>query len=342
MRRFWTAVLAAAMVLALAGCGVRPAKKDDGKLQVVCTLFPYYDFVRQIGGEDVTPVLLIPAGRETHSFEPTPVDVITMSRADVFVYNGGESETWVEDILDAAGEDIPYRLKMMDQVDVYEEEFAEGMQGADSHDHAHEHEHDHDEPDAHDHELHDHAEHDHDDSDEIEYDEHIWTSPKNAIRLCRAVADALCAADAENADLYRANCEDYCAQLEALDADLRALRASAVRDLLVFADRFPFLYFCEEYDLHYRAAFHGCLGDTEPSLATLKYLIDKVNDEHIPVGYTIDLSSQKVAEAVSECTGARIERLWSMQTVSRTDFDAGETYLTLMQRNYEALKGGLL
>ena len=187
-----------------------------------------------------------------------------------------------------------------------------------------------------------HDPHVHDDSDEIEYDEHIWTSPKNAIRLCRAVADALCAADAENTDLYRANCEDYCAQLEALDADLRALRANAVRDLLVFADRFPFLYFCEEYDLHYRAAFHGCSGDTEPSLATLKYLIDKVNDEHIPVVYPIDLSSQKVAEAVSECTGARIERLWSMQTVSRTDFDAGETYLTLMQRNYEALKGGLL
>ena len=115
-----------------------------------------------------------------------------------------------------------------------------------------------------------------------------------------------------------------------------------MRDLLIFADRFPFLYFCEEYDLHYRAAFHGCSGDTEPSLATLKYLIDKVNDEHIPVVYTIDLSSQKVAEAVSECTGARIERLWSMQTVSRADFDAGETYLTLMQRNYEALKGGLL
>ena len=229
---------------------------------------------------------------------------------------------------------------MMDFVDAREEEFSEGMQGADSHDHAHDHDHDHDH--EHDHELHDHAEHDHDDSDEIEYDEHIWTSPKNAIRLCRAVADALCAADAENTDLYRANCEDYCAQLEALDADLRALRASAVRDLLIFADRFPFLYFCEEYDLHYRAAFHGCSGDTEPSLATLKYLIDKVNDEHIPVVYTIDLSSQKVAEAVSECTGARIGRLWSMQTVSRTDFDAGETYLTLMQRNYEALKGGLL
>ena len=324
------------------GCAVREGSADDGRLRVVTTLFPYYDFARAVAGDRADVTLLLAPGREAHSFEPTPLDAVTISRADVFIYNGGEGEVWVDDMLDAVGEDIGTVLRMMDFVDAREEEFSEGMQGADSHDHAHDHDHDHDEPDAHDHELHDHAEHDHDDSDEVEYDEHIWTSPKNAIRLCRAVADALCAADAENADLYRANCEDYCAQLEALDADLRALRANAVRDLLIFADRFPFLYFCEEYDLHYRAAFHGCSGDTEPSLATLKYLIDKVNDEHIPVVYTIDLSSQKVAEAVSECTGARIERLWSMQTISRTDFDAGETYLTLMQRNYEALKGGLL
>lgn len=338
------ALLALVLSLSLVGCAVRERSADDGRLRVVTTLFPYYDFARAVAGDRADVTLLLSPGREAHSFEPTPLDAVTISRADVFIYNGGEGEVWADDMLDAVGEDIGTVLRMMDFVDAREEEFSEGMQGADSHDHAHDHDHDHDhdEPDAHDHELHDHAEHDHDDSDEVEYDEHIWTSPKNAIRLCRAVADALCAADVENTDLYRANCEDYCAQLEALDADLRALRASAVRDLLVFADRFPFLYFCEEYDLHYRAAFHGCSGDTEPSLATLKYLIDKVNDEHIPVVYTIDLSSQKVAEAVSECTGARIERLWSMQTVSRADFDAGETYLTLMQRNYEALKGGLL
>ena len=328
------ALLALVLSLSLVGCAVRERSADDGRLRVVTTLFPYYDFARAVAGDRADVTLLLSPGREAHSFEPTPLDAVTISRADVFIYNGGEGEVWADDMLDAVGEDIGTVLRMMDFVDAREEEFSEGMQGADSHDHAHGH--------GHDHELHDHAEHDHDDSDEIEYDEHIWTSPKNAIRLCRAVADALCAADVENADLYRANCEDYCVQLEALDADLRALRANAVRDLLIFADRFPFLYFCEEYDLHYRAAFHGCSGDTEPSLATLKYLIDKVNDEHIPVVYTIDLSSQKVAEAVSECTGARIGRLWSMQTVSRTDFDAGETYLTLMQRNYEALKGGLL
>ena len=291
------ALLVLVLSLSLVGCAVREGSADDGRLRVVTTLFPYYDFARAIAGGRADVTLLLAPGREAHSFEPTPLDAVTISRADVFIYNGGEGEVWADDMLDAVGEDIGTVLRMMDFVDAREEEFSEGMQGADSHDHAHEHDHDH---------------------------------------------DALCAADAENADLYRANCEDYCAQLEALDADLRALRANAVRDLLIFADRFPFLYFCEEYDLHYRAAFHGCSGDTEPSLATLKYLIDKVNDEHIPVVYTIDLSSQKVAEAVSECTGARIERLWSMQTVSRADFDAGETYLTLMQRNYEALKGGLL
>ena len=334
MKRIASFFLALALAFSLTACTVPAEKTDDGKLQIVATLFPYYDFARAIVGDRADVTLLLSPGREAHSFEPTPLDAVTISESDVFLYNGGEGEYWVDSMLGAAGENIAVIARMMDYVDALDEEYVEGMQGADGHDHDHEH-------GSHDDHDHDHEEDEHD-SDEIEYDEHIWTSPKNAIRLCRAVADALCAADAENADLYRANCEDYCAQLEALDADLRALRANAVRDLLIFADRFPFLYFCEEYDLHYRAAFHGCSGDTEPSLATLKYLIDKVNDEHIPVVYTIDLSSQKVAEAVSECTGARIERLWSMQTISRTDFDAGETYLTLMQRNYEALKGGLL
>mgnify|MGYP000734871922 CR=1 FL=1 len=337
MKRIASFFLALALAFSLTACTVPVEKADDGKIQIVATLFPYYDFARAIVGDRADVTLLLSPGREAHSFEPTPLDAVTISESDVFLYNGGEGEYWVDSMLGAAGENIAVIARMMDYVDALDEEYVEGMQGADGHDHDHEHG-SHDDHDDHDH---DHKEDEHD-SDEVEYDEHIWTSPKNAIRLCRAVADALCAADAENTDLYRANCEDYCAQLEALDADLRALRANAVRDLLVFADRFPFLYFCEEYDLHYRAAFHGCSGDTEPSLATLKYLIDKVNDEHIPVVYTIDLSSQKVAEAVSECTGARIERLWSMQTVSRADFDAGETYLTLMQRNYEALKGGLL
>ena len=213
------------------------------------------------------------------------------------------------------------------------------MQGADGHDHDHEHgsNDDHDDHDDHDH---DHEEDEHD-SDEVEYDEHIWTSPKNAVVLCRAVCDAICKADPANEDFYRANCDGYCAQIEALDARFASLCESAPHKLLVFADRFPMLYFCREFGLDYRAAFHGCSGDTEPSLATIKFLIDKVEDEGISVVYTIDFGTKKVAAVVSECTGAAVDTLYSMQTVSRADFDAGATYLTLMERNYEALRKGL-
>ncbi len=328
----------------LTGCAAPQEAADDGKISVVCTLFPYYDFARQIAQDRANVTLLLSPGREAHSFEPTPRDALTIANADVFLYNGGEGETWVDDLLDAAGENIGTSACMMDFVDAREEEIVEGMQVRE-HDHEHEHggEHDHDHEHEHD-EEHDHEhEHEHEaDSDEIEYDEHIWTSPENAVILCRAVCEAMCAQDSENADFYRANCEDYCAQLTALDEQFRALRSEAKRDLLVFADRFPMLYFCESYDLRYRAAFHGCSTDTEPSLYTLKYLIDKVNEEDIPVVCTIDLSSRKIAEAVSESTGAGIVTFWSMQTVSRADFDAGETYVSLMTRNLDTLRKGLL
>ena len=333
MKRIASFFLALALTLSLTAC-TAPAEKADGrKLQIVTTLFPYYDFARAIAQDRADVTLLLSPGREAHSFEPTPLDAVTISEADVFLYNGGEGEYWVESMLGAAGKNIAVVARMMDYVDALNEEYVEGMQGADGHDHDHEH-------GSHDDHDHDHEEDEHD-SDEIEYDEHIWTSPKNAVVLCRAVCDAICRADTENAAFYRANCENYCAQLEDLDARFSALCESAPRRLLIFADRFPMLYFCREYGLDYRAAFHGCSGDTEPSLATIKFLIDKVEDEDIPVVYTIDFGTKKVAAVVSECTGAAIETLYSMQTVSRADFDAGETYLTLMERNFEALRKGL-
>lgn len=333
MKRIISLLLALALSLSLAACAAPAEKADGGKLQIVTTLFPYYDFARAIAQDRADVTLLLSPGREAHSFEPTPLDAVTISEADVFLYNGGEGEYWVESMLDAAGENIAVVARMMDYVDALDEEYVEGMQGANGHDHDHEH-------GSHDDHDHDHEEDEHD-SDEIEYDEHIWTSPKNAVVLCRAVCDAICRTDAENAAFYRANCENYCAQLEDLDARFAALCESAPRRLLIFADRFPMLYFCREYGLDYRAAFHGCSGDTEPSLATIKFLIDKVEDENIPVVYTIDFGTKKVAAVVSECTGAAIETLYSMQTVSRADFDAGETYLTLMERNFEALRKGL-
>lgn len=319
MRRLLSGLLALVLAASLTACG-QPPLPEDGKTQVVCTLFPYYDFARQIGGDDVDVTLVVPAGRETHSFEPTPMDVIRISQADVFIYNGGESEQWVTDILDAAGEDIPCVLSMMDAAELHEEELVEGMQsGTSAHDH-----HDHDE-----------------DGEEIEYDEHIWTSPVTAMALCRAITDGLCQADPDHADSFRARLVDYLAALEALDGTFREIVAEGSRNLLVFGDRFPLLYFCREYGLDYRAAFHGCAGDTEPSLATLKYLIDLVNEQHIPVVYTIELSSRKVAKAIAETTGAQVRTFHSCQTVSRAEFDAGVTYLQLMEANADVLREGL-
>ena len=325
MRKITLYLLLAAVLLSCCGC-TQQSQPEDDRLQVVCSLFPYYDFVRVIGGEYVNPLLLVPAGRETHSFEPTPLDVITVSKADVFVYNGGESEYWVEEILGSAGANIGTVVRMMDHIDTLEEEIVEGMESS-GHSHDHDHDHDHDEEDEHHH--------------EITYDEHIWTSPVGAKELCRAICDALCAADPAHAEDYRANLDAYLSELDSLHAAFSDVAAHAQRCTLVFGDRFPLLYFCKTYNLDYRAAFHGCAGDTEPSLATLKYLIDKVNDETIPVVYTIELSSRKIANAIAETTGAKVATLHSCQNVTRAEFDSGASYLSLMWANVEALKEGL-
>ena len=321
-KRILALLLAAAVALPLCACAPAGEEAEDGRLQVVCSLFPYYDFVREIGGAYVSPRLLVAAGREAHSFEPTPMDVIRVSRADVFVYNGGEGEQWVDEILSSAGENIPTVLRMMDYADTLTEE---PLAGHDDHDHA---DHDHEHDDDH-------------DSDDIEYDEHIWTSPVQAMKLCGAICDALCAADPAHAAAYRGNLQEYLGQLAELDAAFRQVCGEKKRSLLVFGDRFPLLYFCREYGLDYRAAFHGCSSDTEPSLYTLKFLIDKVNEQDIPVVYALELSSRKVADAIAETTGAKVETFYSCQTVSQADWAAGEGYVSLMRRNVTALREGI-
>ena len=364
----------------------------DTRLNVVTTLFPYYDFLRQIAGDSIRLTMVVPAGMDSHSFEPTPADMITIQNADLLVCNGGTMEQWLSQVLDSFGEGIgPKRVvTMMDCVDVVQEEIVEGMEDGEAHDHGHTHvhadgtvhagDHDHESEDhahseeehepedhvyseeEHDTEEHIHSEDEHDVEDvavhdedhaqeyldeddghgvEIEYDEHIWTSPRIAIGLCRAIAETLQKADPEHAQNYARRLETYLAELSELDQAFTEAVAGGNRHMVVFGDRFPLLYFCKTYGLEYRAAFHGCAGDTEPSLATLKYLIDKVQEEGIPVVYTIELSSRKVAQAIAETTGAKVLTFQSCQTVSRQDFDAGATYLSLMRQNVAALKEGL-
>jgi zinc transport system substrate-binding protein len=335
----------------------------DGKLKVVTTLFPYYDFARQIAGDVVDLSMVIPAGQDSHSFEPTPADIRLIQNADLLICNGGTMEQWVTQVLGSLDAPDLKVITMMDYVDVVQEEIVEGMEDSGDdhgHDHAHHDEedgdhadHDHDTEDHadHDHDTEDHADHDHDMEDhdhadddhayEIEYDEHIWTSPVNAMKITQVIADTLEEMDPADAAVFQANEADYLGKLKNLNQEFRDVVDGADLDLIVMADKFPLRYFADTYELRYRAAFSGCSSDTEPSAKTIAYLIDKVREEQIPAVYYLELSSHRVAEIISEETGAKPLLFHSCHNVTRREFESGVTYLQLMEQNVVNLREGL-
>ena len=318
MRKFrlWPLVLALLMLaapLSLAGCGRVAAEGGADALRIVCTSFPCYDFARAVAGDAAEIALLIKPGTEVHSFEPTPLDVRTIAECDLFVCIGGESDAWAEDILSTFGDEAPRVLKLIDCVEAVEEEAVEGMT------------------------VHVEA----GKGGEIEYDEHIWTSPVNAMRMVEAVRDGLADARPALAERFFANAEGYLEEIAAIDAELRDLVAGAARRELIFGDRFPFLYLAREYGLEYWAAFPSCAAESEPSAKTLAFLIEKVRADAVPAVYQIELSSGRTARAVAEETGAEVLTLQSAQNVSEADFAAGATYVRLMRENIEALRKGL-
>ena len=290
--------------LALLMCAAARAE-----LNIVTTNFPCYDFARAVTGGRANVTMLLKPGTEAHAYDPTPADILAIGGADLFVYIGGESDAWADGILSGFDGEGPAVLRMMDCVAELVEE---------------------DEPEGHAH-----------DDGAPEYDEHIWTSPVNASAMVSALGDALAQIDPSASEIYRDSADGYANQILALDAEIRGIVDGAKRRTLVFADRFPFIYFTREYGLDALAAFPSCTADTEPSAKIVLELIQKVASEGIPAVYTIELSNQTLARTVSEETGAKILTLNSMQTVSQADFDAGETYLTLMARNIEALREGL-
>lgn len=288
----------------------------DEKLNVVTTLFPYYDFVRAIAGDKVNVTMIVPAGMDTHSFEPTPANMITIQNADVFIYNGGEMESWVDRVLGAVENENQISDCMIDYVNAVEEETVEGMEPEDE-------------------------EEGETDEDEVEYDEHIWTSPVNAQIMVEEICNILAKADSENAEFYQANADSYIEKLKTLDEKFKETVDNSKRKLIVFGDKFPFRYFADEYGLKYSAAFNGCSTETEPSADTVAYLIDKVKAENIPVVYYIELSNEKIADTICEATGAKKLLLHSCHNLSKKDFDSGITYVELMEQNVKNLKEGL-
>ena len=313
--------------LLLTGCSaVRPeaGPAPDGgeRVRVAATIFPPCDFVRQIGGEYVDVVQLLKPGMEPHSYEPSPADIIRIMDSDLFLYAGGESDVWVEEILEGS-DHAPVSCSLLDWVDPLEEETSEGMQVKEHH--------------------HEHAEGETDGVhlEETEYDEHVWTSPVNAQLLVEQIRDVLISLDPGREEIYEKNAAAYLEELRALDEDYRQMTENAKRKTLVFGDRFPFLYLVRTYGLEYYAAFPGCSGESEPSAATIAFLTDQVEEEGIPVVFQLELSNGRVADAIAEAAGAETEILHSCHTLTASEAERGETYLSLMRRNLEALRRAL-
>ena len=299
------------LCLLLTGCSADAAEeKDSSKLQIVCTSFPAYDFAREIAGDRAQIKLLIKPGAEVHSYEPAPKDIIAIQESDLFICNGGESEEWVESLIDGSVN----VLRMMDCVETVAES-SEGIYAAeDGHDGGEE---------------------------EEELDEHVWTTPGNAAKICYALCDKLMEADPEHMNEYMLNYEVYNAQLMELDIEIRTTVLNGVRKTLVFADRFPMRYFSREYGLTCYAAYPGCASQTEPSAKTVAFLIDHVREEGIPAVLYMEFSNEKMADVICEDTGCKKLAFYSAHSVTAQQFSDGVTYLDLMRMNIETLKEAL-
>ena len=303
--------------------------RSEARISVVTTIFPPYDFVREIAGDRVELKMLLKPGEESHSYEPTPQDIIAIQESDVFIYTGGENDVWVEDILSSMPEGDRLTLRMIDCVDTVEEEHVEGMKESPGHDHD-DHEEDDTDPDG--------GEAGEDTHSVHEIDEHVWTSPVNAALIVERIKEILIQADPSGEAVYEENAAAYEEELAKLDQEFRDVADHARRKPLIFGDRFPFRYFADEYGLDYYAAFPGCAGDTEPSAATMAFLIDKVKEEKVPAVLKMELSNDDIANAIAEATGTEVKVFYSCHNLSAEDFESGETYLSMMQKNVETLK----
>lgn len=325
-------LLLAALVL-LAGYAGVSAQAE--RLQIVTTIFPIYDFTRAVAGDTMDISLMLPAGADSHSFEPTPRDIVTVQNADLFIYIGGESDAWVERILESFGDQAPAALALIHSVSQLDEEYVEGMQQED----VHLHDDDNDGEDEHD--EHDQEASGTDMPHDGEVDEHIWTSPLNAIRMVEQIRDTLSKLDPANGPLFASNAESYIAELRDLDRDYREMVNSSRRKLFMVADRFPFRYLAHEYGLQYYAAFPGCSTDTDPGASTVAFLIDKARENQLPVVFTLENSNQIVAHTIAEASGARVEVLNAAHNVGGQDDLSHTSYLAIMRENIEKLRAAL-
>lgn len=335
LKKLWAIFGLVLVVGLLAFLVLNREKFEQKKYSVVSTSFPGYDFARAVTkNTNISTKMLVKPGAETHTYEPTPQDIIDIKNADMFIYVGGDSDTWVKKILKDVDTKKTHVVKLVDLVSTVEEEIVEGMEDEDEHEHDHDHDHDH----KHDHDHGSHAhKHDHDEEEEgPEIDEHVWTSPKKAMEIVKKIAEVASEIDAEEKTKINDNTEKYVAEIAQVDKDLHQAIDGKISEIVV-ADRFPFRYFADEFGLKYAAAFSGCSEQTEASAKTISFLINKVKQDKVKKIYKIELSNGKIAETVSKDTGAEVLELHSAHNVTAEDFSKGVTYVDLMKRNLVAL-----
>ena len=301
------------LLFSFTGCRRREPQYQDGLLHVTATIFPAFDFVRNVGGSKINVTMLIPPGLDIHFFEPSPRNIITIQNSDLFVFVGGDMDHWAERILQSINTENMKVLAMADLVDLIEhdEECDEETHGAEGH------------------------------VCGLLFDEHVWTSPRNAKLIVYGIAELLSHIDPDNSEYFRNNAAAYIAELEKIDAAFTEVVENAVRRTIIFGDRFPFAYFVRDYGLDYMAAFAGCSTDTDPSAQTVAALITRVREEEIPVVFHIELSNARIANTIANAAGAQVRMLHSVHNVTRDDFNAGLGYLDFMRHNVEALREAL-
>ena len=331
IRKFSAAAMSmAAAALCLTGCSASVTSQEavkkgqagasSDKLSIVCTIFPEYDWVKEIMGDhakDADITYLLDSGTDLHNFQPTASDIMTISSCDLFIHVGGESDKWVDDALSEA---VNKDIKVIDLMDVIgdrakEEEIKEGMEAEEE-------------------------EEGEEGEEETEYDEHVWLSLRNAKIICKEIADQLSALDPENAADYGSSFEDYSKKLDEMDESFRTLTESSDKNTLIFGDRFPFRYFFDDYGLDYYAAFVGCSAESEASFKTVSFLAEKIGELKCDTIFTIESSDKSIAESIirnSDNKKCGIAVLNSLQSVTASDLKSGVTYLSLMQQNYDVL-----
>lgn len=319
-------VLAIAIVIGVAfvigGSKNRGSKnKSNAKYQIVVSNFASYDFLRAIIGdnEQVELAFLIGPGKDAHSYDPTAQDLIKIQHSDLFVYVGGEMEKWSDKVLDSLDTNGTEIICIADFVETIEEKEVDGAE-------EHEHNYDHEDEEEH---------------DEGAFDEHIWTSPENAIKMVNTLEKAMEKVDNENEKIYKENADKYIAQIKGVDNKIQNIVDNKKRDRLVFADKMPMQYFIDYYKLKVSAAFDGCSTEVDPSTKTIAYLQNKVKEEKIPVVLYIELNPGMVARTIADETGAKAMQIQTLHNVSLDDFNKGETWVSLMTRNIDVLRKAL-